>query len=102
MNVIKASLSNSMKSNCMIFALMLCFLAANSQEINCVVAVNHQKVQSLDLKTNEYGTFSGSFIAPNNGLNGQMHIKDAHGIKYFSVEEIGHSFQSHTLLFGLW
>lgn len=49
--------------------------------------VNHQKVSSLTLKTNEYGTFSGSFVAPNNGLNGQMYISDTHGSKYFSVEE---------------
>ncbi len=49
--------------------------------------VNHQKVSSLNLKTNEYGTFSGSFVAPNNGLNGQMYISDTYGSKYFSVEE---------------
>ena len=49
--------------------------------------VNNQKVADLKLTTNEYGTFSGSFVAPNNGLNGQMYIDDAHGSKYFSVEE---------------
>lgn len=49
--------------------------------------VNHQKVSNLKLTTNEYGTFSGSFITPNNGLNGQMYIADTHGSKYFSVEE---------------
>ena len=49
--------------------------------------VNHQKVSELKLTSNEYGTFSGSFVAPNNGLNGQMHISDTHGSKYFSVEE---------------
>ncbi len=49
--------------------------------------VNHQKVSDLKLTTNEYGTFSGSFVAPNNGLNGQMYIGDSHGSKYFAVEE---------------
>ncbi|MCB0402964.1 MAG: alpha-2-macroglobulin [Flavobacteriales bacterium] len=49
--------------------------------------VNHQKVSSLTLKTNEYGTFSGSFVVPNNGLNGQMYISDTYGSTYFSVEE---------------
>lgn len=49
--------------------------------------VNYQKVSDLKLTTNEYGTFSGSFVAPNNGLNGQMRISDKHGSKYFSVEE---------------
>jgi hypothetical protein len=49
--------------------------------------VNHQKVATLNLTTNEYGTFSGSFTAPNNGLNGQMYMSDTHGSKYVSVEE---------------
>ncbi|PKP45168.1 MAG: hypothetical protein CVT95_09360, partial [Bacteroidetes bacterium HGW-Bacteroidetes-12] len=49
--------------------------------------VNSQKVGDLKLTTNEYGTFSGSFIAPNNGLNGQMYIADSYGSKYISVEE---------------
>jgi len=49
--------------------------------------VNHQKVSTLKLTTNEFGSFSGSFVAPNSGLNGQMHIADKHGNKYFSVEE---------------
>ncbi|MBL4863120.1 MAG: hypothetical protein JKY09_08915, partial [Crocinitomicaceae bacterium] len=48
---------------------------------------NYQKVADLKLTTNEYGTFSGSFTAPVGVLNGQMHIKDKHGNKYFSVEE---------------
>lgn len=49
--------------------------------------VNRQKVASLKLTTNEYGTYSGSFVTPNTGLNGQMHITDGNGTKYFSVEE---------------
>jgi uncharacterized protein YfaS (alpha-2-macroglobulin family) len=49
--------------------------------------VNHQKISNLRVTSNEYGTYSGSFTAPNNGLNGQMHISDGHGSNYFSVEE---------------
>ncbi|MBC7694772.1 MAG: hypothetical protein H7141_04915 [Burkholderiales bacterium] len=49
--------------------------------------VNYQKVSSLELTTNEYGTVSGSFIAPQNGLNGQMHITDGYGNAYISIED---------------
>jgi len=49
--------------------------------------VNYQKISSVTVTTNEYGTFSGSFVAPLGVLTGQMHIQDAHGSKYFSVEE---------------
>tara|TARA_B100000809_G_scaffold71156_2_gene68756 strand:+ start:7220 stop:13384 length:6165 start_codon:yes stop_codon:yes gene_type:complete len=49
--------------------------------------VNNQKISELNLVTNEYGTYSGSFVTPDNGLNGQMHISDKNGSKYFSVEE---------------
>lgn len=49
--------------------------------------VNYQKVSSLDLTTNEYGTISGSFTAPQTGLNGQMRITDYYGNAYISVED---------------
>ncbi len=49
--------------------------------------VNGQKVGGLLLTTNEYGTYSGSFVAPNNGLNGQMRLSDGNGYQYISVEE---------------
>ena len=48
---------------------------------------NYQKIASLDLRSNEYGTFSGSFTAPSGVLTGQMHITDGYGTHYFSVEE---------------
>jgi uncharacterized protein YfaS (alpha-2-macroglobulin family) len=48
--------------------------------------VNYQLVSQLDLTTNEFGTFSGTFTAPSS-LNGQMHIQNSHGSVYFSVEE---------------
>jgi len=49
--------------------------------------VNYQKVSSLTLTTNDYGTVSGSFTAPSGVLNGQMHLQDNWGSVYFSVEE---------------
>ncbi|MCE3229241.1 MAG: hypothetical protein K0S32_3792 [Bacteroidetes bacterium] len=49
--------------------------------------VNHQKISSMNLTTNEYGTISGSFIAPQGVLNGQMYIHDGYGTVYFSVED---------------
>lgn len=49
--------------------------------------VNYQKVASVDLITNEFGTVNGSFIAPQGGLNGQMSITDGYTHAYISVEE---------------
>ena len=49
--------------------------------------VNYQVVKTLELKTNEYGSFNGSFIVPNTGLTGQMRIANESGTVYFSVEE---------------
>ncbi len=49
--------------------------------------VNYQKVSSLDLVTNEYGTFSGTFTSPQGVLNGQMSLNNTSGSVYFSVEE---------------
>jgi hypothetical protein len=48
---------------------------------------NYQEVSKLELTTNEYGSFSGSFIAPAAGLTGQMHLQNESGSSYFSVEE---------------
>lgn len=49
--------------------------------------VNYQKVHELDLTSNEYGTFSGTFTAPVGVLNGQMRIGNSSGNVYFMVEE---------------
>lgn len=48
---------------------------------------NYQQVKVLDVVSNEFGTFSGSFVLPSSGLTGQFHIEDANGSEYFSVEE---------------
>src|SRR5690606_3635733 len=55
--------------------------------------VNHQEVSQQELKTNDYGSISGTFILPNNGLTGNYFLKldsgeiDINNNSYFSVEE---------------
>ena len=50
---------------------------------------NRQEVETLELRTNEYGTVQGSFTAPQGGLLGQMSIHSSLGgnTQFFSVEE---------------
>lgn len=49
--------------------------------------VNSQVVAQQTVKTNKYGTFSGTFTAPIGVLTGQMRLSDHNGNKYFRVEE---------------
>lgn len=49
--------------------------------------VNYQKVSSLNLITNDYGTIQGTFSLPIGLLNGQFQLSDGHGYYYFSVED---------------
>ncbi len=49
--------------------------------------VNGQMVSSLKLKSNDYGSFHGSFITPSGVLTGQMHIENENGRAWFNVEE---------------
>lgn len=62
-------------------------IETNKQSTVSLIDANYQKVSELTLTTNEYGTFTGSFVAPSGMLNGQMHIEDANGSKYFFVED---------------
>lgn len=50
---------------------------------------NYQNIDSVKLKTNEYGSFSGKFQLPVNGLNGyfSLYLKDDKGAASFRVEE---------------
>lgn len=52
-----------------------------------LIDVNGQEVTSLELQTNDYGTFNGSFTAPAGALNGDMTITNESGTAYFAVEE---------------
>lgn len=49
--------------------------------------VNSQLISSQELSTNEYGTVSGSFTAPQGVLTGQMRIVNDYATTYVSVEE---------------
>ncbi|MEW4925111.1 MG2 domain-containing protein [Algibacter sp. 2305UL17-15] len=46
--------------------------------------VNGEKLKTLNFKTNEFGSVSGEFILPNNGLNGQYRIELNADINHFS------------------
>lgn len=48
---------------------------------------NNQEVASLNLRTNEFGTFHGSFTAPHGQLNGNFTLRENHGSGYVSVED---------------
>ncbi len=49
--------------------------------------VNRKEISRLNLVSNDYGSFNGSFTAPVGVLNGQMHISNESGNIFFSVEE---------------
>lgn len=49
--------------------------------------VNYQKIASKKLTTNEWGSISGTFVAPVGTLGGRMHLEGNNGSIYFSVEE---------------
>ncbi len=62
-------------------------IMANERSVVTFYDVNSQKVADMELTTNEYGTFNGTFTAPNGVLNGQMSITNGSGNIYFSVED---------------
>lgn len=49
--------------------------------------VNNKSQGSLNLTTNDFGTFSGSFVIPVSVLNGNMRISTPYGDQEFDVEE---------------
>ncbi len=51
--------------------------------------VNSQKIESIEVAVNEFGSFKGEFILPMGLLNGKMYLKDEKNktTYYFSVEE---------------
>lgn len=62
-------------------------ILANRTENAILYDVNYQQVASVSLTTNEYGSFNGTFVLPQNLLNGQMHLGNAYGYAYVSVED---------------
>jgi uncharacterized protein YfaS (alpha-2-macroglobulin family) len=49
--------------------------------------VNGQEISKQELVTNEFGSFSGSFVVPQAVLTGSMQISDKYGSVGFQVEE---------------
>lgn len=47
---------------------------------------NNQKVSSLQLTTNAFGSFDGQFALPLSGLNGQYRLRNSYGSASFAVE----------------
>ena len=67
--------------------------AANELVTAVLHNTNDEKVAELDFETNDYGSFSGEFVLPSGGLNGQYRL-EVYGASnlidashYFSVEE---------------
>ncbi|HRO42246.1 MAG TPA: alpha-2-macroglobulin family protein [Flavipsychrobacter sp.] len=60
---------------------------ANQTTTVVLYDVNGQKVESKTFTTNEFGSFSGSFTAPQGLLTGNMRIANENGGADFSVEE---------------
>lgn len=48
---------------------------------------NYQEISSQNVKTNAYGSFSGSFTIPQSGITGIYQIMSSNGAIQFSVEE---------------
>lgn len=46
-----------------------------------------EKIQTVNVTTNQFGSFHGAFVIPVGGLNGSMRIKNESGSISFSVEE---------------
>ncbi|MCL2412677.1 MAG: MG2 domain-containing protein [Bacteroidales bacterium] len=48
---------------------------------------NHREISSVEVRTNEYGSFSGRFVLPHRSLLGQFSLRNDFGMNFFSVEE---------------
>ncbi len=62
---------------------------ANEKVTVTLFDANRQKIKTLKLTSNEYGSFTGNFILPEGLLNGQFSITEevTKNSKYFRVEE---------------
>lgn len=62
-------------------------VVANKNSVVRLFDTNGQEVSQLSLKSNKYGTFSGTFILPSDGLNGNFRIGNENGSRSFKMEE---------------
>ncbi|MCD8405235.1 alpha-2-macroglobulin [Tenacibaculum dicentrarchi] len=59
--------------------------------------VNGQKVKTLDLKLNEFGSVSGEFVLPNNGLTGEYYLIS----KIKNQNNLTHNFDNNRFNFSV-
>ncbi|MCP2937069.1 MG2 domain-containing protein, partial [Salmonella enterica subsp. enterica serovar Typhimurium] len=52
-------------------------IVPNTKTLLSLVDANGQKIDSLELTSNEFGSYSGKFNLPSNSLNGMFYIQDA-------------------------
>ncbi len=64
-------------------------VVSNTKTVITLWDANQQKVDSLVVTSNEYGSYAGQFTIPSGGMNGNYHLTEtaAHNSYYFSVEE---------------
>jgi uncharacterized protein YfaS (alpha-2-macroglobulin family) len=62
-------------------------LSKNKTSIVKFYDVNHQEIGKVNVKTNEFGSFTGQFIVPYGVLTGNMTISNQTGSTNFRVEE---------------
>lgn len=60
---------------------------AGEKSIVTLYDANYRMITSLEVVSNDYGSFHGSFTAPRGGLTGNMQIKNESGRVHFRVEE---------------
>ncbi|OFY17938.1 MAG: hypothetical protein A2W98_02310 [Bacteroidetes bacterium GWF2_33_38] len=62
-------------------------IVPNFKQTVTLYDVNYQKISDIELTTNEFGTFNGTFEIPTGLLNGEIQINTSYGSKFVSVEE---------------
>ena len=62
-------------------------LKTNHQAMVSLIDVNRKEISTLDVLTNDFGSYHGAFVIPRGSLNGQMRIKTKTGSLNFRVEE---------------
>ncbi|NTW23821.1 MAG: hypothetical protein HGA37_03900, partial [Lentimicrobium sp.] len=62
-------------------------IVADNRSTITLFDVNGQKVNTVEVISNSFGSFSGSFVLPASGLNGQFRISNNSGSAFINVEE---------------
>jgi TonB-dependent SusC/RagA subfamily outer membrane receptor len=62
-------------------------IETNKEVTVSFTGVNRKRISALNLRSNQFGTFNGSFIIPQNLLNGVVSIETDHGQIFVNVEE---------------